>query len=76
MPDRAAVTNHLAAWCTEHGATYTDISDLSGYSLSYVSLIASGKRDAPGHVKLAIARALGTRVRNLFPPPPREAVDA
>lgn len=45
----------------------SDLADDIGYSPSYVSLILSGKREAPLHVRSAIARALGTRVKNLWP---------
>ena len=44
-----------------------DLADATGYSPSYISLILSGKRDAPLHVRSAIARALGTRVKALWP---------
>jgi hypothetical protein len=52
-----------------------DLADATGYSPSYISLILSGKRVAPLHVRSAIARALGTRVKALWPPE-REAVEA
>lgn len=45
-----------------------DLADATGYSPSYISLILSGKREAPLHVRSAIARALGTRVKALWPP--------
>ncbi len=53
-----------------------DLADATGYSPSYISLILPGKRVvAPLHVRSAIARALGTRVKALWPPE-REAVEA
>ena len=44
-----------------------DLADATGYSASYISLILSGKREAPLPVRSAIARALGARVRDLWP---------
>jgi transcriptional regulator with XRE-family HTH domain len=61
------VANRLLEWCDEHAATVTDLADLTGYSVSYLSLIARGKREPTPLTKLAIARALGERVRELFP---------
>jgi transcriptional regulator with XRE-family HTH domain len=52
-----------------------DLADDTGYSPSYISLILAGKREPPLHVRSAIARALGTRVKALWPPG-REAVEA
>ena len=59
----------LQEWCDTHDAGPTDLADLTGYSASYMSLIVSGKREPPAHVKVAIARALGKRVAILVPPP-------
>ena len=44
-----------------------DLADDTGYSASYISLILSGKREAPLPVRSAIARSLGTRVKALWP---------
>ena len=63
----------LGRWCAEHGAGPTELADLTGYSISYMSLIASGRREPPARVKLAIARAVGMRVRDLWPPVERKA---
>ena len=52
----------------EHNVRVIDLADATGYSASYISLILSGKREAPPHVRIAIARALGTRVKTLWPP--------
>jgi transcriptional regulator with XRE-family HTH domain len=59
----------------EHNVRVIDLADATGYSASYISLILSGKREAPLHVRSAIARALGARVKALWPPE-RGAVDA
>ena len=66
----------LSRWCAEHDAGPTELADLTGYSVSYMSLIASGRREPPARVKVAIARAIGVRVRDLWPPAEREAVNA
>lgn len=67
-PTRALIEN-------EYGVRVIDLADAIGKSPSYVSLILSGKREAPLHVRSAIARALGTRVKNLWPPE-QEAANA
>lgn len=64
----------LQRWCEAHSAGPTVLADLSGYSVSYMSLIVSGRREPPPHVKVALARALGVRVRDLWPPTERNAV--
>jgi transcriptional regulator with XRE-family HTH domain len=51
----------------EHHVRVIDLADATGYSPSYISLILSGKREAPLHVRSAIARALGARVKDLWP---------
>lgn len=70
-----AVTG-LGRWCAEHDAGPTELADLTGYSVSYMSLIVAGRREPPARAKVAIARALGVRVRDLWPPAEREAVKA
>lgn len=61
------MANRLNEWCEEHKATATDVADLSGLSVSYLSLIMREKREPSPRAKLLIARALGQRVRELFP---------
>jgi len=60
---------------SEYGVRVIDLADAINKSPSYVSQILSGKREAPLQVRSAIARALGTRVRVLWPPE-REAANA
>jgi hypothetical protein len=55
----------------EHNVRVIDLADATGYSPSYISLILSGKREAPLHVRSAIARALGARIKDLWPPEPK-----
>lgn len=57
----------LLEWCQENDFTITDVSGLTGYSVSYLSSIARGKREPGPRVKVTIARALGERVGDLFP---------
>jgi transcriptional regulator with XRE-family HTH domain len=61
MPSR------LTEWCAEHDRTITEVADLSGYSVAYLSLVARGKREPSPDVKVTIARALRARVADLFP---------
>jgi transcriptional regulator with XRE-family HTH domain len=53
----------------EHNIRVVDLADATGYSPSYISLILSGRREASLHVRSAIARALGARVKDLWPSP-------
>ena len=71
-----AVSDALQRWCQENDLSATELADLSGYSVAYISLIMRGKRVPPWRVKVAIARALGIRVAEVFPPTEREAVTA
>ncbi|MGH3248192.1 MAG: helix-turn-helix domain-containing protein [Trebonia sp.] len=63
MPD----SNKLAEWCAANGWTLTDAAGLTGYSPSYMSLLANGKRPLSPAAKVRIARRLGARVAELFP---------
>jgi transcriptional regulator with XRE-family HTH domain len=70
------VPDALQKWCQENDLSATELADLSGYSVPYISLIMRGKRVPPWRVKVAIARALGIRVAEVFPPTDREAASA
>jgi transcriptional regulator with XRE-family HTH domain len=59
----------------EYKVRVIDLADATDLSPSYISLILSGKREPPLHVRSAIARALGARVRDLWPPE-QQAVNA
>jgi transcriptional regulator with XRE-family HTH domain len=78
MPDalNPATPDALQKWCKENDLSATELADLSGYSVAYISLIMRGKRVPPWRVKVAIARALGIRVAEVFPSAEREAVTA
>jgi transcriptional regulator with XRE-family HTH domain len=58
--------SRLLKWCADNGLTITDVAGLSGYSVPYLSLISRGKRTPPPRAKVAIARAVGARVGDLF----------
>jgi transcriptional regulator with XRE-family HTH domain len=45
-----------------------ELADLAGISPAMVSLIESWSRNAGPRTKVALARALGVRVRDLFEP--------
>jgi transcriptional regulator with XRE-family HTH domain len=57
----------LAEWCAAQGWTLTDAAGLTGYSLSYLSLVARGKRQLGPAAKVRVAKRLGARVSDLFP---------
>ncbi len=59
--------NRLAEWCAAKGWTLTDAAGLTGYSASYMNLVAHGKRPLSPAAKVKIARRLGARVSELFP---------
>lgn len=59
--------NKLAEWCASKGWSLTDAAGLTGYSPSYMSLVANGKRPLSPTAKVKIARRLGARVSELFP---------
>jgi transcriptional regulator with XRE-family HTH domain len=75
-PTERAVSDALQRWCQENDLSARELADLSGYHESYISLIMRGKRVPPWRVKVTIARALGIRVAEVFPPVEREAVNA
>lgn len=58
--------SRFRAWRLAHGLRQADIADLSGLSVSYISLIERGRRDLAPAGKGRLARALGARVRDLF----------
>lgn len=60
-------TSQLARWVADQGWTMTDAAGLTGYSLSYLSLVARGKRHLGPAAKVRVARRLGARVSDLFP---------
>jgi hypothetical protein len=45
-----------------------EVADLSGYSPTLISLIETHFKDPGPRAKVRIARALGCRVKDIFPP--------
>jgi transcriptional regulator with XRE-family HTH domain len=57
----------LREWRVCHDLKLPEVSDLTGYSVSYLSLVERGMRVPPPATKVRIARGLGAKVRDLFP---------
>lgn len=55
------------------GLRLVDVADLVGVDPTVLSKIVNGRRAAPERLKGRIARVLGRRVRDLFPPEQRAA---
>ena len=62
-----AVASALRRWREQRGWTLTELSGLTGLTVSYLSLIERGLRNPPPQVKVHIARASGAKVGELFP---------
>jgi transcriptional regulator with XRE-family HTH domain len=56
----------LRSWRIEAELTLEEVADLTGLSLSFLSLLERGKRQARPATKVAMARRLGVPVRDLF----------
>jgi transcriptional regulator with XRE-family HTH domain len=67
------MANALREWRTARGWTLADVGGLTGLTVSYLSLIERGLRDPTPQVKIAIARRVGARVGELFPPEREQA---
>lgn len=61
-------TNGLRAWRERHGFKLEEVADLAGVSASYLSRLERGERRLRPFDRLRIARALGVRIGELFPP--------
>lgn len=61
-------TNGLRAWRERHGFKLEEVADLAGVSPSYLSRLERGERRLRPFDRLRIARALGVRIGELFPP--------
>jgi transcriptional regulator with XRE-family HTH domain len=55
-------------WRTEKGFTLEDVADLTGSCVSMISRLERGQRQPSAESKVKIARGLGVRVREIFPP--------
>ena len=68
--------SNLRQWRTVHGLTLEELSDLTGLSVSMLSRAERGKRQLAPLRRVAMARRLGVRVRDLFPVPDEKPDDA
>jgi transcriptional regulator with XRE-family HTH domain len=59
----------LRRWRGRNDWTAYEVADVSGYSQGMISLIETWRRNPSPRVKVSIARALGVRVRDIFPVP-------
>lgn len=67
-------TTTLRRWRLDHGLSLGESSGLTGYSVSELSRIETGKRRPRMETKLRIARRLGVNVGELFPIDEEEAL--
>jgi transcriptional regulator with XRE-family HTH domain len=58
--------NQLRLWRVRHGLSLEDVADLTGYSVAMISRAERGERTFSPLAKVAVARALDVRVRDLF----------
>ncbi|MHB8611205.1 MAG: helix-turn-helix domain-containing protein [Candidatus Dormibacteraceae bacterium] len=68
-------STRFGQWLAEADCSVTQAADLTGLSISMVSLLARGKRRASPRTMIKISRRLGVRVEELFDLPPVEEVD-
>ena len=59
----------LRAWREAHGLTLEELSDLPGLSIAMLSRAERGERELAPLRRVALARLLKVRVRDLFPVP-------
>jgi transcriptional regulator with XRE-family HTH domain len=58
----------LRRWRLRQGFSGYELADLAGISTAMVSMIETRERDPGPATKVRIARALGVRVRDIWPP--------
>ena len=58
----------LRGWRERHGLKLEEVGDLVGFSSSYLSRVERGERRVDALDRVRIARVLGARVAELFPP--------
>ncbi len=59
----------LRTWREAHGLTLEELSDLTGLSIAMLSRAERGEREITPLRRVALARLLKVRVRDLFPVP-------
>jgi transcriptional regulator with XRE-family HTH domain len=57
----------LRSWRTSNGITLEELSDVTGYSVPMLSRVERGERRLSALARIRLARALGVKVRELFP---------
>ena len=57
----------LKDWRTKHDLTLEEISDVTGYSVPMLSRVERGERQLNALARIRLARALGVKVREIFP---------
>lgn len=62
------MTARLRDWRTKHGLTLEELSDVTGYSIPMLSRVERGERGLSALARIRLARALGVKVRDIFPP--------
>jgi transcriptional regulator with XRE-family HTH domain len=75
VASRRTKTHPLRRWRARNGVTSYEVADLSGLSPALISMIESGQRNPGPKTKIAISRALGVRVRDVFPTPEHSTDD-
>lgn len=61
---------NLRQWRMQNGLTLEELSDLTGVSIPMLSRVERGKRQLAPMRRVTVARRLGVRIRDLFPPSP------
>jgi transcriptional regulator with XRE-family HTH domain len=62
------VTTPLREWRLRNELTLVDLSGLTGLSDGFLSRLERGKRNLSPLERVRVARAVGARVEELFPP--------
>jgi transcriptional regulator with XRE-family HTH domain len=69
MSTEGATVHPLRRWRLKQGFSGYELADLAGISTAMVSMIETGEREPGSATKVRIARALGVRVREIWPRP-------
>ncbi len=58
----------MRTWRQRHGLTLEEVADVTGISVPMLSRVERGERQLSPLARIRLARALGVKVRELFPP--------
>ena len=58
----------LRKWRTTHGITLEELSGVTGYSIPMLSRVERGERRLSALAQIQLARVIGAKVGDLFPP--------